>query len=302
MNLSQKGVIFNIQRYCVNDGPGIRTTVFMKGCPLNCSWCHNPESKKINPQGMFRSNFCTVCGRCVAACEENCHSIYNGKHLFNPINCKSCKKCVDVCLNGAMEFMGEEKTVEDVIKVVEKDKIFYETSGGGMTVSGGEPFYQFDFLINLLKASKERGISTAVETCGFVKPELLEKSTPYIDVFLYDYKLSDSDEHKKYTGVDNSLIIDNLDFLNKLCKPVILRCPVIAGVNDNLEHFKAIGMLTEKYQNIEQVDVEPYHRLGENKAEGIGIKPVCFEVVSDEIVEEWVKTLSPLCRCKVVKN
>lgn len=302
MDLSQKGIIFNIQRYCVNDGPGIRTTVFMKGCPLNCAWCHNPESKKIKPQGMFRASLCTACGKCAAVCEENCHKIINGKHLFNPLKCKSCKRCTEVCLNGAMEFMGEEKTVEEVLCEVEKDKIFYDTSNGGLTVSGGEPFYQFNFLLNLLKASGEKGISTAVETCGFVKRELLELAAPYIDLFLYDYKLTDGNEHKKYTGADNTLILENLQLLNKLGKKVILRCPIIKGVNDNANHFEGIAALTKKYANIEQVDVEPYHRLGESKAQGMGVEPVCFEVADDKTVEEWVNKLSVLCNCKVMKN
>ena len=302
MDLLQKGVIFNIQRYCVNDGPGIRTTVFMKGCPLNCAWCHNPESKKIKPQGLFRLALCTSCGRCVSVCEENCHTIKDGKHLFNPQKCKNCKSCVDACLNGAMEFMGEEKTVNEVIVEVEKDKIFYETSNGGLTVSGGEPFYQFDFLLCLLKAAKESGISTAVETCGFVKPDWLELAAPFIDLFLYDYKLSKIDEHKKYTGVENTLILENLHILNKLGKRVVLRCPIIKGINDNNDHFEAIARLTERYQNIEQVDIEPYHRLGESKAEGIGIEPVSFEVANDETVNEWLNKLSTICKCKVIKN
>lgn len=302
MDLQQKGIIFNIQRYCINDGPGIRTTVFMKGCPLNCAWCHNPESKKIAPQGMFRSSLCTACGKCSFVCEENCHTVVDGKHTFAPKNCAACKKCVIECPNGAMEFMGEEKTAEEVLAEVEKDKIFYETSNGGLTVSGGEPFYQSEFLISLLKLAKEKEISTAVETCGFVNPKLLERAAEFIDIFLYDYKLTDLKQHEKYTGVDNNLILENLQLLNRLGKKVILRCPIIKGVNDNANHFEGIAALTKKYANIEQVDVEPYHRLGESKAQGIGVEPVCFEVAEDKMVEEWVNKLSVLCNCKVMKN
>ena len=302
MNLSQTGVIFNVQRYCINDGPGIRTTVFMKGCPLNCAWCHNPESKKAAPQGMFRSSLCTACGKCALVCEENCHQITDGKHVFNPQKCVACTKCVMQCPAGAMEFMGEEKTVAEVLAEVEKDKIFYETSDGGLTVSGGEPFFQSEFLISLLKAAKQKGISTAVETCGFVNSQLLENAAEFIDLFLYDYKLSDSLQHEKYTGVKNDLILENLQLLHKLGKRVILRCPLIMGVNDNDAHFEAIACLTHKYPNIEQVDIEPYHRLGENKAEGIGVVPVCFEVAEDAMVDSWFEKLSNICKCKVVKN
>lgn len=297
-----KGIIFNIQRYCINDGDGIRTTVFFKGCPLNCVWCHNPESKHKSEQIMLRSNFCVACGKCVGVCKRCCHSIKDGVHKFNPEECVLCGKCSECCPSGAMELIGNEVTAEEVITEVEKDKIFYETSGGGLTVSGGEPFYQPEFLLEVLKLSKERGISTAVETCGFVNGQVIEKAAPFIDCFLYDYKVTDSNAHKKFTGVDNKLILSNLRLLNKLGKRVVLRCPIIKGRNDNDGHFNGISLLTRKYSNIERVEIEPYHRLGENKSIGLGVKPERFTVATDIEEEEWLLILKKICACEVTKN
>lgn len=298
----KKGIIFNIQRYCVNDGPGIRTTVFMKGCPLNCAWCHNPESKLISHQIMLRTSLCTGCEQCAKVCENSCHSFQNNIHNFNPKNCITCNKCVDICPVGALETVGKEMTVSEVVTEVLKDSIFYETSNGGVTFSGGEPFYQAEFLLDTLKELKQKGISTAIETCGFVNSKALETAAPFIDLFLYDYKLSSNSEHQKYTGVSNELILENLKLLNRLDKRVILRCPIIKGVNDTNEHFESIAKLVNKYNNIEQVDIEPYHNLGENKSLGLGQSPCCFETANDSEVANWLDKLSNSCKCKVCKN
>jgi len=301
--MSDTAVVFNIQRYCINDGPGIRTTVFLKGCPLSCVWCHNPESKNVSPEGILRVNLCASCGECVKVCEADCHSITEeGKHIFAPVKCTMCGECIKSCPKNAMELTGKEMSVEEVMAEVLQDKIFYEASQGGMTVSGGEPFYQSEFLCKLLKACKMAGISTAVETCGFVSPEKLSKASPFVDLFLYDYKLTDSDLHKKYTGVDNELILSNLKLLNSLGNDVILRCPIIPGVNDNEEHFKSIGALTEKYSNILKVEVEPYHRLGENKYAGLGRKAESYTVPDQEMKDMWLHKLEKLCKCRVVVN
>lgn len=298
----KKGVIFNIQRYCVNDGPGIRTTVFLKGCPLDCAWCHNPESKLVSHQIMLRTALCTGCQKCSNVCESSCHSFENETHNFHPKNCSICNKCVDICPVGALETVGKEMTVSEVVTEVLKDSIFYETSNGGVTFSGGEPFFQHEFLLEILKEMKKNNIHSAVETCGFVNPKTLEKSAKFIDLFLYDYKITDNLSHQKLTGVSNTVILENLGLLHKLNKRVILRCPIIKGVNDTSEHFEGIGNLTYKYENIEQVDLEPYHNLGENKSHGLGKEPTSFEVATDETVNQWLETLSKKCKCRVCKN
>ena len=213
-----------------------------------------------------------------------------------------CGECIKSCPKNAMELTGKEMSVEEVMAEVLQDKIFYEASQGGMTVSGGEPFCQSEFLCKLLKACKKEGISTAVETCGFVSPEKLSEASPFVDLFLYDYKLTDSVLHKKYTGVDNELILSNLKLLNSLGKDVILRCPIIPGVNDSEEHFIGIGKLSEMYSNILKVEIEPYHRLGENKYAGLGRKAESYVVPDKEMKDMWLHKLEKLCKCKVVVN
>lgn len=295
-----QGEVFNIQRYCMNDGPGIRTAVFMKGCPLNCLWCHNPESRKKEPQILCRTVKCRSCGQCAMICPMQCHRIENGKHVSDFSDCILCGRCVEDCLPGALEIVGRKYTAEEVIQIVKKDRAFYDNSGGGMTVTGGEPFMQPEFLLELLKLAKEENIHTAIETCGFVKPEILESVLDYTDLFLFDYKETDPERHDQYTGVYPQLILQNLDFLGKVGKDVILRCPIIPGYNDREDHFRGIAATADRYENIKRIDVEPYHNLGVGKKKGLGL------AVEEEIpvpdtrtAELWRKQIAAMCQTEV---
>lgn len=233
----EKGIIFKIQKYSIHDGPGIRTAVFLKGCPLDCWWCHNPEGKKLIPEPVFHKEKCIKCGR-----------------------------CDDICPTGARETIGQEMTLSDVVKEAEKDFPFYEQSGGGVTFTGGEPFMQFDFLYSLLSECRKRGIHTAVETSGYTSWENLYEASRQTDMFLYDLKLIDDMEHRQYTGVSNKLILENLKKLAAVHGNICVRIPFIPGVNDDEEN---IGKTCEflKETNIKLIDILPYHNIGEYKYE-----------------------------------
>lgn len=268
--MSHTGTIFNIQRFCINDGPGIRTTVFFKGCMLDCAWCHNPESKKSRPQLMLHAEKCIGCKECASVCPRGLHSFADGAHTIDRESCSACGSCADVCV-GALELCGYERAVDEVMAEVIKDEAFYKNSGGGMTLSGGEPFMQHEFALELLKAAKERGLHTCIETCGYVDTKILEKFIPYVDIFLWDIKETDDERHKQYTGVSNAKILGNLALLNEKGASVVLRCPLIPGYNLRDEHLYAIGELAESLGCVTRVDVEPYHPLGSSKSQALGI-------------------------------
>lgn len=298
-----KGNVFNIQKFCVNDGPGIRTTVFIKGCPLNCLWCHNPESKSVESELLFRADKCTMCGRCLKVCPNGCHSVSAEGHVVNRNSCISCGKCAEVCFADALEVAGKETTVEDVLKEVMKDEAFYKNSGGGMTLSGGEPMLSFDFTYELLKQGKEKGLHICMETCGFADSERYKKVVPFVDIFLFDYKLTNADEHKKYTGVSNDLILKNLFMLDEMGAKIVLRLPIIPTVNDNEEHFNGIADIANRLKNILEVNVEPYHPLGKGKSEQLGRDYELSELTfpEKETVEDWIKQISAKTKVTVKK-
>lgn len=269
--------IFDIQHFSVHDGPGIRTTVFFKGCPLRCIWCHNPESWEKRTELNFVPAKCTGCGGCVGVCPNNVHSIVPDedadkkfRHNINRSKCVTCGKCTDRCWYGALELCGKQYTADEVIADVMKDKIFYETGSGGMTLSGGEPFAQYDFALELLKKGKEAGLHICVETCGYVDTDKLLAAAEYVDIFLFDCKETDPIRHKEYTGVDNTLIMHNLRALSDNGSKIVLRCPIIPGLNDREEHLTAVGKLAESLEGIYEVNLEPYHPLGTSKAENLG--------------------------------
>ncbi len=253
-----RGTVFNIQRFSIHDGPGIRTTVFFKGCNLKCAWCHNPESQNFKPELMLYMEKCTLCGKC----REFCPKAFTEE-------CTRCGKCAEVCPSGARALCGYMATAEQVMETVLRDRPFYENSGGGVTFSGGECMLQTDFLLELLKLSKENRLHTCVDTAGDVPWEYFEKLLPYTDLFLYDLKLSDGEKHKKYTGVDNARITENLKKLKASGANVTVCVPLIGGVNDNAEELRAMKTLLGDL-GIFNIDPKPYHALGEKKYAALG--------------------------------
>lgn len=296
------GTVFNIQRYCTNDGPGIRTTVFLKGCPLDCLWCHNPESKSARPQILLDERRCLRCGGCAASCRRGCHSLMDGRHLFSRERCVACGACASSC-SGALELVGSEQSVEEVLVGVMRDKPFYGAEGG-MTVSGGEPFAQADFLLALLAAAKKQGIGTAVETSGFADAEDIRASLPFVDWYLYDCKETDAGLHKKWTGVDNERILSNLSILNEANAPVILRCPIVPGCNDRADHFSGLGELSRRQSCIRRIEIMPYHPMGVRKAVQMGLPSSAGEIsfpTESEIIS-WEKALGATAACPVCRG
>lgn len=262
--------IFDIQRCSFSDGPGIRTTVFFKGCNLRCAWCHNPESQSPKTQIMLYSDKCTSCGKCLSVCPNDL------KH------CDLCGKCEIYCPSSARRICGKDHTEDELLQEILKDKNFYQSSGGGVTFSGGEAMLQLDFLESMLKLSKENGIHTAVDTAGYHTFDRFERIIPYTDLFLYDVKAMDSEVHKKYTGVENELILENLAELLKRNIPVWIRIPVIPSVNNTEENMLKLKSFFEAHGHPQKIELLPYHRMGENKSLAIGTKPTIFDIPSKE--------------------
>ena len=285
------GRIFNIQRFSTSDGPGIRTTVFLKGCPLSCIWCHNPESQKVAYEILYAKDKCTGCRACAAVCENKAHIFSEDGHIYNRDLCTGCKSCTSGCYSGALSYAGEEVSAESVMEKVIRDIPFYR-EGGGMTLSGGEPLMQYEFSLELLKKAKENGIHTAVETSGYYIGNLYE-AAKYTDLWLYDIKLTDEDEHIKYTGVSNKIILENLRYLNDSDAEIVLRCPIIPGINLNDEHFEKIAELSYSLSSVKCVQFLPYHPLGIDKMKNLGreLKYANDEFLSRDVILPYLEKI-----------
>ncbi len=287
------GTVFDIKKFAIHDGPGIRTTVFLKGCPLTCLWCHNPESQDEDPEISFLPAKCIRCGYCVDICPNHSHSLTEDGHFFSRGNCEKCGKCSEECYAEALELIGKEMTVSEALAEVLKDQAFYETSGGGMTVSGGEPMLQFEFTKALVEAAKAEGLHVCLDTCGFAPFDKYSQLLDSVDIFLYDLKETDPEKHKEFTGVPLQLILENLKRIDGAGGKIILRCPIIPGLNDREEHFLEIAKIANGLSNIIAINIQPYHPLGSSKNARIGKeygldgKPFAEE----EAVEGWLKAI-----------
>lgn len=272
--------LVDLKRFTVHDGPGIRTTVFLKGCSLACIWCHNPESLRTEPQIGFLQRKCALCGACAAACPNGCHSVVNGKHLIDRAKCTACGRCVRACLHDALVLYGRRVSVEDIAKAVLEDRAFYEYSGGGATVSGGEPLLQVDFCVALFQRLKEEKIHCAVDTAGDVPWRAFKKIVPFTDMFLYDLKHTDTVRHKEGTGRGNELILENLLRLSDCGKPIEIRIPLIPGYNNDGETLKTMAAFLDKLDNITGVEIVPYHSLARSKYAAVGMPDTMPRVAS----------------------
>lgn len=309
--IERKARIFNVQKYNMYDGPGVRTIIFFQGCPLRCKWCANPEGMMKKNRVMFKSNLCIDCGQCAEVCPVGIHTMnnINNKHEVNHnIECIGCGKCVDVCCNSAITIVGETKTISELMEIIEEDRTFYELSGGGVTLGGGEVLMQPEAAANLLMACKNSGINTAIETSGYAKVEDILKVAEFTDLFLFDIKHINSEEHFKWTGVRNEQILYNLEKLLQNKYNVQIRMPLLKGVNDKREYIeKTMEFLMpyKDYKNFKGIDLLPYHKMGVNKYNQLGVD---YKIEGDpsltnedlDKIESWIKNYD--LKVKVVRH
>jgi pyruvate formate lyase activating enzyme len=287
VSASDRGLVFNLQKYSIQDGPGIRTTVFLKGCPLHCAWCHNPESISAGKEVLLLENRCMGCAQCRAACRYGVAFDAAAPLPARNVRCDTCGQCVDACPTGARQMVGCEMTVDQVLAEIRRDLTFYEDSGGGVTFSGGEPLLQARFLKRVLQACRQEGISTAIDTCGYAPRETLVELAPLTDLFLYDIKLMDDGLHRQYTGVSNRRILENLQALAGVHDRIWVRVPVIPDVNDGVEALGAIAAFVRPLRSVRQVNLLPYHRAAQHKQHALGGDPAFYrlEPPSPEVIE-----------------
>jgi pyruvate formate lyase activating enzyme len=268
------GIIFDIRRYSINDGPGIRTTVFFKGCPLRCPWCHNPEGQSFQTEIMLRPARCLEgCLDCVAACPPGALTRAAEALALDRATCDRCGRCADVCPTRAIEVVGRRVTPDEVIGEIEKDRVFYETSAGGATFSGGEPLAQADFLAEVLDGCRRLSIQTAVDTCGYVPPEVVAEVAGRADLFLFDLKIMDNKKHEDITGQPNATVLENLKRIAELGRKIIIRLPLLAGVNDDESNLRQIADFLLTSGASSEISLLPYHKLGLEKRRGLGNSP-----------------------------
>jgi pyruvate formate lyase activating enzyme len=266
------GILFDIRKYSIHDGPGIRTAVFFKGCPLACAWCHNPESQSFRPELLLRPGRCIDCGACLTSCQPDAiHASPSGVGVVTDRErCTACGKCTLVCVAEARQLVGQQYSVNQVMAEIEADRVFYERSGGGVTFTGGEPLAQPRFLLELLSACHTRGISTVVDTSGFALWQVLDEIRPLVDLFLYDLKLMDEARHIHWTGISNSDILSNLRQLSETGSRILVRIPLIPGINDDEENLRAMGEFLASLSASPPVELLPYHNIAAAKYAGLG--------------------------------
>ncbi|HUU36854.1 MAG TPA: glycyl-radical enzyme activating protein [Candidatus Desulfaltia sp.] len=276
-----EGLIFDIKRYSINDGPGIRTTVFFKGCPLQCRWCHNPEGQSSTPEVMVRAARCLKdCSECLAVCPEGALSKSGAIPVLDRIRCTTCGKCAEMCPTQAIEMVGRRLNATDLVWEIEKDRVFHEESGGGVTFSGGEPLSQPDFLDEVLELCRKKEIHAAVDTCGLAAPEVLDRIAAKADLFLFDLKTMDEQKHIAFTGESNRLILENLKRLAATGKKIVVRIPIVPSINDDTENIRRTAGFLRTLEGISEISLLPYHRLGRDKSKGIEKESSCLEFSS----------------------
>jgi pyruvate formate lyase activating enzyme len=293
--MKEEGLIFKITHGSTHDGPGRRTVIMMKGCPMRCVWCHNPEARSFKPQLVFEQQNCHNCFTCLTTCRNEVHYAIDDKHHVNFNNCLADGHCVKNCPFDALYLVGRSFTIDEVLDIVVPQIKNDNSSDGGVTLSGGEPMSQFGFTLAFLKKAKELGIHTCLDTAGYTKTDHFKEVAPYVDIFLYDYKETDPYRHQEFTGVNQQLIMKNLDYLVSMGKNVILRCPIIPGYNDTPAHFQGIATTSKKYSDL-KVEILPFDNLAETKAQEMGIElPMAeFKEATPEMFGQWVKILKGL--------
>ena len=287
------GYVFDIKKFSLHDGPGIRTTVFLKGCPLVCPWCHNPESQSPDPEVFIRSERCLLCGRCIEVCPEDAISMDENGTVTDFSKCLHCGTCAYHCPADAREIVGTQMSVNELLEIIKRDRLFYDESGGGVTFSGGEPLAQSEFLIRLLKACAREEIHRAVDTTGLIEKSRLSQVAEETDLFLYDLKLIDPEDHRLHTGVDNQVILENLRWLSGQGFEMIVRIPVIPGVNDDESNVDALATFLLSLKNTPPINLLPFHQLAKSKHRKFGIpyrldpnaelRPETFELFSNRL-------------------
>lgn len=297
--IERKAFIFNKQKYNMYDGPGVRTLVFFKGCPLRCKWCSNPEGLERKYQIMFKPTTCVSCGSCVPVCPQKIHSISSsGEHIIDrSIDCIGCGQCVEACIPDALKVAGEQVPISELLEYVEQDRAFYDQSGGGVTLGGGEVTSQPEAAINLLQACKQEGLHTAIETCGYTKKETILRFAEYVDLFLFDLKHIDPDRHFELTGVRNEMILENLEELIMKRNHVKIRMPMLKGINDSEAEIRGVIEFLKpfrEFKNFEGIDLLPYHKLGVNKYVQLGMDyPIEGDPSLDDAdldrIEGWIR-------------
>jgi len=290
MSIKAKGLVASIKRFAIHDGPGIRTIVFMKGCPLRCIWCSSPQTQNPYPEIVYYEEKCVGCGACFKVCPEGAIIVdKQGKKWINRVKCNNCGKCAEVCPTGALKVVGQLMTLEEVMAEIDKDKLFYQESGGGVTISGGEPLMQAEFVKEVLCKCYQEDVHTAIETSGFVGWQEFKDVLKHVDLLFCDIKHMNSEEHKKLTGVPNQLILENIRKVDQECDiPVILRFPLVPGINDSEENLVNLAKFITSLKRIDKLEILPYHRLGEHEYKTLGreyeLKGI--KVPSDDYLQE----------------